>query len=101
MRGYSQGDLGARAGIDEASASARISQYETGKHLPHFDIACRLAGALEVPPAFFYSTDDETAALLLGWDAAEPAKRQIALKLLKVDANLERMKTNTRRRRRR
>ncbi|GAP38648.1 hypothetical protein ISF6_5201 [Piscinibacter sakaiensis] len=83
LRDLSQEALGALAGIDEFSASARISQYETGKHLPHFDIARRLAEALQVPAAFLYATDDETAELLLDWHAAEPSRRQAARALLK------------------
>jgi transcriptional regulator with XRE-family HTH domain len=35
--GISQEKLGVLAGIDEASASARMNQYERGKHTPDFD----------------------------------------------------------------
>jgi len=34
--GISQTELGVRAGIDEFCASARINQYERGKHMPDF-----------------------------------------------------------------
>jgi transcriptional regulator with XRE-family HTH domain len=59
--------LASAAGIDEFSASARMSQYETGKHIPHYEIARKLAKALRVPVEFLYSSDDTTAELLLLW----------------------------------
>lgn len=74
--------LATRAGIDEFSASARISQYETGKHVPRYEIACRLADVLDVPVAFLYSRDDTTAQMLLHWWAAPEAARQQALAAL-------------------
>jgi transcriptional regulator with XRE-family HTH domain len=80
--GLSQEALGTKAGIDEFSASARISQYETGKHLPRYEIACRLAGALEISVAFLYADDDRTAELLLLWQRASATARQHAIKAL-------------------
>jgi transcriptional regulator with XRE-family HTH domain len=74
-----QEELAARAGIDEFSASARISQYETGKHVPRYEIACRLAEVLDVPVAFLYARDEATAQLLLHWQAASVALRQQVL----------------------
>ena len=37
--GLSQEKLGILAGIDEASASVRMNQYEKGKHTPDFEMA--------------------------------------------------------------
>lgn len=34
--GLTQERLGVLAGIDEYSASARMNQYERGKHSPHY-----------------------------------------------------------------
>lgn len=62
-----QEEVATKAGIDEFSASARISQYETGKHTPRFEIAVNLAKALGVPVEFFYAVEDRTAELLLVW----------------------------------
>ncbi|WP_042264334.1 helix-turn-helix transcriptional regulator [Paraburkholderia heleia] len=60
-----QEQLGINAGIDEFSASARINQYERGKHLPHLVMGQRLARALHVPTSFLYEEDDLLAALLV------------------------------------
>ncbi|MFX1716156.1 helix-turn-helix transcriptional regulator [Paraburkholderia sp. A1RO-5L] len=62
--GLTQEQLGVLAGIDEFSASARINQYERGKHLPHVLTGQRLARALHVPTSFLYEEDDLLAVLL-------------------------------------
>jgi transcriptional regulator with XRE-family HTH domain len=74
-----QEELAARAGIDEFSAS----QYETGKHVPRYEIACRLAEVLDVPVAFLYAREDATAQLLLHWQAASVTSRQQVLASLR------------------
>ena len=81
-RGLSQEALATSAGIDEFSASARISQYETGKHVPRYEIACRLADVLAVPVAFLYAKDDATARMLLLWQDAPAAARLRAIAAL-------------------
>jgi transcriptional regulator with XRE-family HTH domain len=60
----SQMELGVRAGIDEFSSSARINQYERGKHTPDFLTAEHLAKVLCVPAAYFYAEDDNLAELI-------------------------------------
>ena len=60
-----QMELGVLAQIDEYSASARINQYERGKHLPDFNTAERLASALGVPLPYLYTRDDNLARLIL------------------------------------
>ena len=58
--------------------SARISQYENGRHLPRYQIAVRLAHALDVPVAYLYTPDDVTAELLLLWcDVSPPLREQV------------------------
>lgn len=66
--GLTQMQLGVLAQIDEYSASARINQYERGKHLPDFNTAERLAEVLGVPTPYFYARDETLAALLLIWN---------------------------------
>src|SRR5437016_2833435 len=44
MRGFTQGELGARAGI----AAASVSHFETGQRVPSLESLVRLADALEV-----------------------------------------------------
>jgi transcriptional regulator with XRE-family HTH domain len=63
--GLSQKQLGIRAGIDEFSASARINQYERGKHTPDFSTVERIAKVLKLPTPFFYARDDDLAALIV------------------------------------
>lgn len=62
--GISQKQLGIQAGIDQFVASARINQYERGKHIPDLLTAQRLAVELHVPVSFLYEPDDDLAALL-------------------------------------
>ncbi|KVA30553.1 transcriptional regulator [Burkholderia cepacia] len=59
-----QEQLGIAAGIDEFSASARVNQYESGKHTPKLQMGQRLASALQVPTSFLYEEDDLLASLL-------------------------------------
>jgi transcriptional regulator with XRE-family HTH domain len=44
---------------DEMSASARMNQYERGKHVPDISIVEKFAEVLNLPSAFFYATDDD------------------------------------------
>jgi transcriptional regulator with XRE-family HTH domain len=62
--GISQKNLGILAGIDEFVASARINQYERGKHEPDQATVARLAAVLKVPVSFLYEPDDDVAALI-------------------------------------
>lgn len=64
-KSLSQERLGILAGIDESSASARMNQYETGKHLPDFLMAKNIANVLDVPVAYFYTEDDLMAEIIL------------------------------------
>lgn len=64
-KGLSQKQLGILAGVDEFSASARINQYEKGKHLPDLSMTKRLAKVLSVPTSYLFEEDDQTAKMLL------------------------------------
>jgi transcriptional regulator with XRE-family HTH domain len=77
--GLTQEQLGINAGIDEFSASARINQYERGKHLPHLAMGQRLARALHVPTSFLYEEDELLAALLVTAARLTRAKKRILL----------------------
>ena len=72
----SQKQLGIKAGIDEFSASARINQYERGKHTPDFLTVERLAKVLRVPTPFFYARDDDLAEAILQFGKLNPQKRR-------------------------
>lgn len=62
--GISQKQLGIQAGIDQFVASARINQYERGKHVPDLMTAQRLASQLRVPVSYLYEPNDDLAALI-------------------------------------
>lgn len=64
IRGFSQERLGIEAGIEPATASARMSQYEKGVHQPGESIVKQIAVVLNFPVPYFYCEDDETAHLL-------------------------------------
>ncbi len=61
--GLSQEKLGKLAGIDPMSASARMNQYERGKHSPDYALMCRVADILQMPVSWFYTEDEELARL--------------------------------------
>ncbi|KFB98726.1 hypothetical protein GTGU_04397 [Trabulsiella guamensis ATCC 49490] len=67
--GLSQQKLGILAGIDEATASARMNQYERGIHTPDFALACKLAAVLNIPACYFYTVEDDLAEVVAGWFA--------------------------------
>ena len=60
----SQERLGILAGIDESSASARMNQYERGKHVPDFLMASKIAEILNLPTAYFYVENDLSAEII-------------------------------------
>ena len=78
----SQERLGVLAGIDEASASARMNQYERGKHSPDWLTVERLAGVLEVPVAYFYVVEDDMAEMLLRFHGLKQSDRLMVMKFL-------------------
>ncbi|UPT57091.1 helix-turn-helix domain-containing protein [Dickeya zeae] len=60
-----QEKLGILAGIEEATARSRISQYESGIHRPTFEMMCAFAKVLNVPECYFYTVDDDFAEIIL------------------------------------
>ncbi|WP_080407090.1 helix-turn-helix domain-containing protein [Burkholderia ubonensis] len=74
--GIPQDRLGVEIGLDEGTASARMSRYETGTHEPPFGIAVKLAQVLRVPAAYFYCEDDGLASLVIAWGRAGRAERK-------------------------
>ena len=65
IQGISQKAVGIAAGLDPATASARMNQYEVGTHTPGFNTAARIAQVLGVPTAYFYAEQDDLALLIL------------------------------------
>ncbi|KOO09066.1 helix-turn-helix domain-containing protein [Vibrio hepatarius] len=65
LQGITQQELGIKLGMDQAGASARISQYETGKHAPDYATVKRISEALNTPVAYFYCEDDIIANIVI------------------------------------
>jgi len=74
--GISQKQLGISAGIDEFVASSRMNQYETGKHSPDFVILQQIAKVLKLPVSYFYTPDNELAALIKGYGRLTTPKKE-------------------------
>lgn len=77
--GLSQMELGVRAGIDESTASARINQYERGKHTPDFLTVCNLARVLGVDAAYFYAEDAALADLITLYKRLSAEERKMVV----------------------
>lgn len=80
--GFSQKELGIRAGLDPHVASPRINQYERGTHEPKLETAERLAQALGIPAAFLYTDDDLLAKLLLRLASMTKQQKRELVKLI-------------------
>lgn len=63
--GLTQQQLGMALGMEPNTASARMNQYEKGKHAPDFLTMKRIAKELDVPVAYFYCEEEILAKLLL------------------------------------
>lgn len=63
-KGLTQQQLGELLGLDPNNASARMNQYERGKHAPDFTTLKRIAELLNVPVAWFYCEDDLEASIV-------------------------------------
>ncbi len=83
-RDISQMRLGVEAGVDEYSASARINQYERGKHMPDVLMARHLARVLKVSAAFFHAESEDEAQLLMGFYLLSHAQRQQVLRFIET-----------------
>jgi transcriptional regulator with XRE-family HTH domain len=77
--GLSQEKLGVLAGIDEMSASARMNQYERGKHEPDFAMVSRIASALQLPTSFFYSEDEAEAKMIAAYHRLDSVRKAALL----------------------
>ena len=82
-KNISQKKLGLMAHIEECSASARMNQYETGKHSPNYSSLKKIAEVLEVPPAYFYAEDDNLAELIRLYQSLDKTQAEEALEHLK------------------
>lgn len=75
----SQERLGILSGIDTASASARMNQYERGKHVPDFLMVSKIAKTLNLPTAYFYTEDDLLAEMIQQFHLLHSEQKQQVL----------------------
>lgn len=87
--GIAQDRLGVAIGLDEGSASARISRYETGIHEPPFETAEQLAKVLKIPAAYFYCSDDDLANLVLLWGSLPRTEKRRAVAVLAANSDMQ------------
>lgn len=59
----SQKSLGERIGMDAGTASARMNQYEKGRHTPDVQTLKLIANELGVPLNYFFCEDESSAEL--------------------------------------
>ena len=85
--GLSQEKLGILAGMDEMSASARMNQYERGKHVPDFSIVEKLASVLQLPSAYFYASDDDLANLIKYFHQLNSIDKKRTISILRIMQN--------------
>lgn len=78
----SQKQLGIKAGMDEFVASARMNQYETGKHVPDYAIVKQIAGVLRVPVPYFYTQDKQLAQVIKTYGKLNKMQRAELAKFL-------------------
>jgi len=62
--GLTQQQLGMALGMEPNTASARMNQYEKGKHAPDFLTMKRIAKELDVSVAYFYCEEDVLSELI-------------------------------------
>ncbi|QOZ85739.1 XRE family transcriptional regulator [Chromobacterium sp. Rain0013] len=84
-RGIPQDKLGVQIGLDESTASARISRYETGTHAPPLKTVVRLAAALEIPVLYFFCEDDGLAKVSLAWMQISPSEKEHLLASIQLE----------------
>ncbi|PKH19353.1 transcriptional regulator [Enterobacterales bacterium CwR94] len=63
--GLSQSKLAELIGIEGVSLNSRLSNYESGRFTPSFDVIVRVAKVLDYPEGYFYTLDDAAAEAIL------------------------------------
>jgi transcriptional regulator with XRE-family HTH domain len=77
--GLTQEKLGILAGLDEASASTRINQYEKESTRQILKQFANLAKALNVPVSFLYTPEDDLAQFILLFGSLSETDRRAIL----------------------
>ena len=83
--GLTQQQLGMRLGMEQSSASARMNQYEKGKHAPDYQTMQRIAAELGLPVAYFYCDDELLAELICAISTLKKEEQALLLKQISQD----------------
>ncbi|WMN59552.1 helix-turn-helix domain-containing protein [Pseudoalteromonas xiamenensis] len=81
--GYTQQQLGIALGMEPNTASARMNQYEKGKHAPDYTTMKRIADELGVPVAYFYCEEPQLAELIKILGTLSSKEQEVLLASLK------------------
>jgi len=81
--GLSQKRLGIAIGLDPFVASTRINRYERGVSWPDVSVILKMADALGVPAATFFTDDDPLAEAIELFAQASKRKQAAVLKVLR------------------
>ena len=82
--GLTQQQLGMALGMEPNTASARMNQYEKGKHAPDFLTMKRIAKELDVPVAYFYCEEGTMAELILSIGKMNEGEQKLLLEKIRV-----------------
>ncbi|MCU7976535.1 MULTISPECIES: helix-turn-helix domain-containing protein [unclassified Shewanella] len=83
-KGISQKQLGIQLGMEIGTASARMNQYEKGKHTPDYKTLKAMADELGVPVAYFFCESESTAELLCLLEKMSEEEKADLVKRLKT-----------------
>ena len=83
--GLTQQQLGMRLGMEQSSASARMNQYEKGKHAPDYQTMQLIAAELGLPVAYFYCDDELLAELICAISTLKKEEQELLLKKICED----------------
>lgn len=82
-KGFSQQGLGLRLGMDDNTASARMNQYERGKHTPDYQTLKRMAVELGVPVSYFFCEDELSAEMGNLFDRLTNDQKKMVIAVIK------------------
>ena len=81
--GITQLELGVRIGLDPGNASARMNQYEAGKHAPDYTMLKKMADELGVPVPYLLCEDELLGSLILELSKLTDEEKALMLNKLK------------------
>lgn len=87
--GLSLEAVGVLAGIDEATAKVRMSQYENARHTPPIAMLFKLAAALKKSPAWFVVEDELKAPIAAINNLSASGKSELIIELDKLLSSLK------------